>query len=127
MNKPQAKDYHTDTGLHAAMQSWARSKDRPSTVATITYADGSKLQFEFQPATKEVPYKTRDKEVYHQTVDTAKYNADWLICYAMEHQDPDSINVTHKRLRELLRDFLEYNNPDSDYAITWKKGEQQIE
>lgn len=74
MNKPKAFDFMTDDGMHAAMRSWARSKDKPTLSVAITYSDSPEVwHMTFERATKEVKYRLQDGEVYTVDVDTAKF------------------------------------------------------
>lgn len=74
MKKPQAKDFLTLEGMHAAMRRWARTKDRPDLIAVVEFQDGSgPLENRFYRAKVEVLYKTQDGETYAQEIDGPKF------------------------------------------------------
>lgn len=69
MNRPRAKDYATNDGMHAAMRQWAASKVRGDLRAVVTFADGSEGEFDTPAAKLRAWYRTPDGELYCQDYD----------------------------------------------------------
>ena len=110
-NKPKAKDFYTDQGLHSAMQQWASTQNKPSLCVEVQFSDGSKYNDEFQRETKEVQYKTKDGEIYTVEVHTSKFEETWF----------SDRSLTAKELKQGFVDWLyEVNNPDGIVSIKWK-------
>ena len=75
MDKPDWRDReyadYPATRIHSAMQVWADSKAQPFLVVVIEYLDGTTLETEYSPGTKEIGYK-HNGEWYYQQIDIAK-------------------------------------------------------
>lgn len=115
MHKPKYWDFHTNDGMHNAMQDYAKSFNKPSLVATVKFEDGSEFTEEFEHATKEVYYRVFDKEegLYSVSIHTAKYREPFF-------SDKD---LTQKELKQGFLQWLEKNNKGVKFTITWNKGE----
>lgn len=103
--KPRARDFHTDQGLHAAMSRWA-AQQGPATVLEVwvRFSDGSGGLFDtIERATKEVPYKTRDGEVYTVDVRTSKY-----ISPVFSDNEP----ATRKEIEKSIREWMMKDDPE---------------
>lgn len=98
MQKPQAKDFHTDDGLHAAMREYADYKSVPGVLhVTAVFKDGSVFTDEIERATEEISYKTRDGEWYSVARDSQLFR-DWV--YA-DGDEPE--NMMKMKVEEHLR------------------------
>ena len=71
MKKPQAKDFNTNAGFHAAVREWAYSQDKPRVEIWFKYADSElyHLAFVLYPLQKEVTYRCKEGEIYTVLVD----------------------------------------------------------
>lgn len=77
MKKPQAKDFNTNDGLHAAMREWAYSRDKPRVEIWFKYSDSELYHpvFVLYPLQKEVTYRCKEGEIYTVMVDVGnKYS-----------------------------------------------------
>jgi len=120
MIKPKCKEYRTDSGLHAAMQAWARSKDKPEVTVTVIFTDNDNDPFicSFEPAAKESFYKTADGESYSVNIDVAgSYKVDFLPEYL-----GDTLPLV--KLKKLFKNWLLDNNSENTIkSIKWTVGE----
>ena len=71
MKKPQAKDFNTNDGLHAAMREWAYSQDKPRVEIWFKYEGDLSYYplFVLYPLQKEVTYRCKEGEIYTVPVD----------------------------------------------------------
>ena len=71
MKKPQAKDFNTNDGLHAAMREWAYSQDKPRVEIWFKYEGDLSYYplFVLYPLQKEVTYRCKEGEIYTVLVD----------------------------------------------------------
>jgi hypothetical protein len=72
---------HPDRAVHAFMEGEAARHARGIVLRVeVTYFDGSHdpCYERFLPATKPVPYRTADGELWHVDFDTAKWNGGWM-------------------------------------------------
>ena len=103
MNKPTTKNYFTNDGMHSAMREYARSKEKTSLSVYVEYSDNSSgLLHVFKRAKIAEKYKTPDGEIYHQDIDSAKFEPDFLPC-----ENP----VTIKGLKKLIETWLKSSSP----------------
>lgn len=65
--KPRLKDIYTAEGKHSAMTAWAQSHKWKVCVITAEFKDGSKGEFKYEQATREVEYKV-EGETYSVSV-----------------------------------------------------------
>lgn len=79
MKKPHYRDFHTDDGLHAAMDKYAQHKSHKGTLRVDTYfADGSGGTLDFiERERAPIYYKTRDGETYEVSRRTHRF-VDWV-------------------------------------------------
>lgn len=115
MRKPHHRDYHTDDGLHAAMEGYAEFRSSKGVLAVrVVFQDGSGADGVFSyiaRAKVPIPYKTRDGEIYEVERRTGKFvdpvwgdlqplsraemekaATDWLNhCDSVKEQPPKSI------------------------------------
>lgn len=73
MNKPKAKDYQTDDGMHTAMNDWACKQDKKILSVSVLFDDGSVFNDTFPRSKKSVQYKLQDGEIYTVDIDSAKF------------------------------------------------------
>lgn len=103
MHKPSAKNFFTNDGMHSAMREYARSKEKTSLSVYVTYADNSNgLLHVFSRAKRAEKYKTPDGETYHQDIDSARFEPDFLPC---------ENHVTIKELKKLIEAWLKSSSP----------------
>ena len=103
MNKPVTKNYFTNDGMHSAMREFARSKEKSSLSVFVEYPDDSSgLLHVFKRAKIVEKYKTPDGEIYHQDINSVKFEPDFLPC-----ENP----VTIKELRQLIETWLKSSSP----------------
>jgi hypothetical protein len=107
MHKPQARDYHTNDGMHAAMRKWARTQMKKQLAVTVVFNDGSELTDLFERITRGEPYRTPDGELYEEPVDTALYWSQHL---------PGPDELTQAQVKEAYAKWL---GPGVK-SITWK-------
>lgn len=115
MLKPQAKNFHTNDGMHAAMRDWANAQAKPEMQVTVIYDDSPDPFVDvFERVTKEVKYKTLDGEIYTVSVDTGKFVNSYML--AAEGELTAS---------ELKKAFAEWAHPTCDgvsiASIKWEK------
>lgn len=89
MQKPLAKNFNTNDGMHAAMRAWAAAQNKPAMQVTVLYSDSDDKFVEvFERAQKEITYKTPDGETYTQTVDSGKFINSFIL------GSPDEMGIT---------------------------------
>ena len=113
MEKPNRKDFYTNCGLHSAMNEYAKSKAKTLLQCKAEYKDGTQFVNVFERITKEIPYKCIDGEIYHQDIDTGKFDADFLV----EYNDDEC--MSSKRIKELFTEFVKKNTSE-DLKITFE-------
>ena len=99
MKKPNRKDYHTNDGMHAAMQSWANLQNKPILKCVIVFKDNSVLTEEFKREQKAINYKTPDGETYNVLIDTGKFEEQFF-------------NTSPTTQKELKDGYIQWLGPD---------------
>lgn len=115
MIKPQAKNFHTNDGMHAAMREWANAQAKAALQVTILYDDSDDPFVDtFERVKKEVTYKTLDGEIYTVEVDTGKFINSYMLAADSE-----------LTAAELKKAFAEWARPTCEgvsiASIKWEK------
>ena len=106
MRKPSFRSFarNPDDAMHSAMQMYARHLDKPPYTVEVHYDDGSIFKDEFQPATKELEYRVYNQdEKYSVSVDTGKFDPDYLVKYGHVNDVPQRKN----KIRALFEEWLQ--------------------
>lgn len=118
MLKPQAKNFHTNDGMHAAMRDWANAQAKPEMEVVLIFSDrrdeDDVFRDSFKRVQKEVAYKTPDGETYTVGVDTAKFENTFMSGY------PDELASTD--FKKAFADWAgrNLNKGVSVVSIKWK-------
>lgn len=74
MKKPHFRDYPTDAGLHAAMNSYSSEVGKAGRLEIrLLFEDGSVYTESLPRETKDIRYKTRDGKTYTTPYSTGKF------------------------------------------------------
>ncbi len=113
MKKPNAKEFHTDSGMHAAMRSWARTKDKRDLIAVVEFEDGSgPMENRFIRSKVDSLYKTRDGEVYSCSIDSSKFMNDFM---------PGADEMTQAEVKQAYDSYIREGGGVKN--ISWKWSE----
>lgn len=91
---------YPDSAVHAFMEDQEkRSSKGKVLVVSVKYQDGSfdDEYHVFHPATKKVPYKTADGELWEANFETSKWDGDWLF---------DFKPMSKSELKKALADYI---------------------
>jgi len=119
MNKPNRKDYHTDSGLHAAMQVWANSQAKSTLSVSVTFDDSPEEVFRdtFERVQVEKEYKTLDGETYTVSVDSGKYKNTYM---------PGADEMSRVEIKAAFVAWVQPKNPNVKIlSLVWKVESKQ--
>lgn len=114
--RPQAKNYRTDDGLHAAMAEWADEVSHSGVLkVTAEFGDGSTFTDTVQRAPREVSYRTRDGELYSVVFDTHRF---------VDEVYSGGIHLTRREMEKRIRAWLEIKATEKSH-ITFEVTEDE--
>ena len=113
MNKPKAKDFYVNDGMHCAMALWANTKNKKALTVAVEWSDSSEVFTDtFNRAKKEVSYRTPDGGVYEQEIDSTQFENTYLL-------GGDSLSKAE--LKAAFLDWVQPKDPGvSVVKVVWK-------
>ena len=107
MHKPVRRDFYVDSGLHAAMDAWAKTKKRNPLALVVKFEGEEEFVLHmFKPWVKKEQYKALDGQYYEVEIETAGYEPDFLESCQDSKRRKHGMRVAElrKRISEWLGD-----------------------
>lgn len=115
MNKPNAKEFHTNDGMHSAMRLWAKCQSKFTLSVAVVFSDYPEQTYTdtFERAQVERTYKTLDGETYTVSIDSGKFKNTFMAA-------DDELTATE--LKAAFAEWVKPLNPQvTIVSLKWKK------